>query len=199
MNGKAGRWAGLIILGGVFEVMNYLIGAKLETITIGEWIMLALAGSFVGRAVSYMTIFEWVRGMTGLTKTIPHSSGTGETVEPKHTDGFLSAFGELIACPVCAGTWAGAGLLLLLAYAPTLGRPILWTVSAASVAAFWTRATEAVEWSKHSLWEYTGRANRQNRSYQSEPWPTITAPRRSQPELEHGRNGNGNHSRAAAR
>lgn len=168
---KRARFMGLISLMVVFELVNYLIGERLYMLTPFEWLMLAFAGSFIGRAVAYMTIFEWLRDSFKLGVVVPHSSGVGEEVEPACKSGFWSAICELITCPLCAGTWGGAGLLLLYAYYPAIGQPMLWTLSAGSVGAFITRLTEAAEWSKYLLWERTAKENANNK--QSRYWEDL--------------------------
>jgi len=155
------RYAGLIILLIVFELLSWISGNRLGELTVFEWIMLAFAASFIGRAVSYMAIFEWLRVPFG--KEVLHSSGVGETVEPVCNTGFWSALCSWITCPICSTTWAGAGLLLLYLYFPHLGKPMLYLLSAASLGAIVIRVTEIAEWGKYLAWEHTGRMNRINR------------------------------------
>jgi len=114
-------------------------------------ILLSLAASFVGRAVAYLKVFEWLRKPFAVV--VPHGSGVGETVEPKPgLTGWRYVFANLICCPVCAGTWAA----LVLMYLPL---NVTYVLAVAAGAWFITYLTEAIEWSRAKNWHHTGRLN----------------------------------------
>ncbi|HZD86487.1 MAG TPA: DUF1360 domain-containing protein [Gaiellaceae bacterium] len=63
-----------------------------------------------------------------------HAHHGGEhTIE---TGGFRQAFGELVTCTRCAGTWVAAGLGGTQIVAPRFGRLLTWTLGAAAVNDF---------------------------------------------------------------
>jgi len=125
-------------------------------------IFLIPAASFGGRAVSYMGVFEWLRAP--FTVVVPHSSGVGETVEPKDSNNIIvCVLGELIACPLCAGTWVAAALSVVYAVDSDFGRALVFIIGCAGVASILTRLAELIEWRGRLAWEDTATANRRNK------------------------------------
>ena len=117
-------------------------------------LLLGMGASFVGRAVAYLKIFEWVR--EPFCDVIPHSAGVGDTVEPKEgLDGWKYALAHLISCPVCAGTWAALALSIL-------PQVLTYLFAASSIAWLFSYITEAVEWSKHRNWHEAGKFHKEN-------------------------------------
>jgi hypothetical protein len=60
--------------------------------------------------------------------------------------------GELLSCPICAGTWVAAGLVYGLRLLPGPTRVLLAIMSTTGVAELCYSVTEALDW--------TARANR---------------------------------------
>src|SRR5690606_4392915 len=87
---------------------------------------LALATYRLGRLTSYDKVAETYR--EPFTETVPDPTGAGETVVPEGT-GVRRALGELIACPICAGTWIAAALVYGLHLAPRPTRVFLAIMS----------------------------------------------------------------------
>lgn len=156
----------------VFEMVVFLIGhfrpVKLDPFT---WGLLVLASSLGGAAIAYMTIGEWIR--TPVAIVVKHSSGVGYDTEPKYQAGpdyietpahygTLEAIGELICCPICAGTWFGLLLYTLYGWVPGLGISMIYVLSIGGAVRLVVRTSEAVEWVKNLLWELTGKYNREN-------------------------------------
>ncbi|HZQ36525.1 MAG TPA: DUF1360 domain-containing protein [Dehalococcoidia bacterium] len=69
---------------------------------------MALATFRASRLVAYDKIFSGERSL--FTRTAPDASGIGKTTLPRGR-GSRRAIDELIACPVCNGTWIAAVLL----------------------------------------------------------------------------------------
>jgi hypothetical protein len=114
--------------------------------------MLGMATYRLGRLLAYDKITETYR--KPFTRTIPDSSGMGKTVVAKrNTNGIIRAIGELVSCPVCAGTWIAAGLTYSLHQAPRPTRIFLTMMSTVGIAELLNAATEAMKW--------TGRAERE--------------------------------------
>lgn len=124
-----------------------------------EWVMLVFAGSLIGRSVSILAIGEWLRWP--LVKVVPHSSGAGEDTEPRYND-WRRPPGVLLSCPICAGTWGAAMLIILLALYEPLGRYVLYMMSAGGAAMIVSRFVELLESTKYVAQELNGKLNRQN-------------------------------------
>jgi hypothetical protein len=117
--------------------------------------LLGISTYRLGRLFAYDKVMETAR--TPFTETAKDSSGMGKTVIPKKDKGgIIRAFGELISCPICMGTWIAAGLTYGLHMAPRPTRALLTMTSAVGVAELLNAATEAMKW--------TGRAEREESS-----------------------------------
>ena len=146
-----------------FELVSLGIsrrGLSLDGLTL---VSLAFAASMAGRAVAYLTVFEWLR--EPFTKIAVHSSGVGESVEPRDDHGpAVAVIGSLISCPVCAGVWSAALLLTVYAFEPALGRTMIYILGAGGLAQIVTRLVELLEWQGRHTWEQTGFMNRLNKN-----------------------------------
>lgn len=171
MSRRAIRFATLVAFGLVFEGCILLAShaghpPQFDTLIL---VALILAASLVGRALAYLTIFEWVRHP--FTRVVPHSSGAGEDVLPlkaKKNDPAWKAVREVvgawISCPICAGTWGALGLVLFYTLDPVGGKVLIFTLAAASAGSILTRLVETIEWAGHLTQELTGRHNRINKA-----------------------------------
>ena len=157
--GKTGLFVGLILLPIFAEIINWTIGLRLHDLSWLEWISLGLGASFVARAISYMRVGEPIR--YPFTKVVPHSSGYGETVEPKCEEGLFGSLCLLVSCPFCMGLWVALVLLFFRAYFPDLGRIMILVFGAGSVAMTFSRFTEKLEWQKYLLWEQAALTHQQ--------------------------------------
>jgi hypothetical protein len=156
------RRLGLTILFIIFELTLSALSKlpSYQPLSIFEWVQLGLAASVGGRAIAYMDIGEF--GRWPFVKSVPHSSGAGEDNEPKHS-GFLSAFEDLICCPICAGLWVALVLRVAFQLAPDFGTLSISILSIGGVAWFLTRTTELIEWGARLTREQTGAMNFQNK------------------------------------
>lgn len=165
---KAIRFGTLMSFGIIFESLILVASHLGRPPEITPLIMIAMifAASLVGRALAYLTIFEWLRHP--FTEVVAHSSGVGEDVHPITSDGtFLGTVREVvgtwICCPICAGTWGALGLMLFYIIDPVGGSVLVFTLGAASAGSILTRVVETVEWIGHNQHEQTGHLNRANR------------------------------------
>jgi hypothetical protein len=166
MSYKAARFLTLIVFGMLFEGVVFLVFH--QHVPDVSWLLLVslgLAASFGGRAVAYMTIFEWLRHP--FTEVVTHSSGTGESVEAKGDDPVIGVIGSWMSCPLCAGTWVALGLFTIFTIVPTIGSAMIYILGAASFAALTTRFHEKVEWESRLAWENTGYMNRLNKAQEA--------------------------------
>lgn len=104
---------------------------------------LGLASYRLGRMVAYDKVFEPYRAP--FARTVRDQTGAGDTTEPRGR-GAREAIGELLTCPICAGTWIAAGLVYLLHLFPNEARAFLSIMSAVGLAEFLNSASEAFEW-----------------------------------------------------
>lgn len=120
-----------------------------------DLVLLGLATFRLGRMVAYDKVIETFR--LPFTETTPDPSGMGKTVSPRNGEsGVVRALGELLSCPICAGTWIAAALTYALSLAPRPTRAFLTIMSAVGMAELLNSATEALSW--------TGRAAREESS-----------------------------------
>ncbi len=145
---------------GLFALFTLTRGRKGNLVEIKPFdlVQLGLASYRLGRLVSYDKVFEAYRAP--FTRTVPDPSGEDMTVVPRGK-GSRSAIGELIACPICAGTWVAAGLVYALNLFPNATRTFLAIMSSIGLAEFINAATEALQWSGQLAREKAGaeRAN----------------------------------------
>jgi hypothetical protein len=115
--------------------------------------LLGLATYRLGRLAAFDKVTEPLR--LPLTATVLDASGTGETVVPRGA-GVRRALGELLACPICVGTWIAALLVYGLALAPGITHVFLSMMSAIGVAEVLNAATEALQWTGEAARKQAG-------------------------------------------
>ncbi len=143
-----------------------------------ELVQLAFASYRLGRMVAYDKVFETYR--QPVAKTIPDPTGAGDTTAPRGT-GARQALGELITCPICAGTWISAGMVYALQLFPNAARMFMAIFSAIGIAEFLDAATEALQWFGQAEREEAGALGRQKRNLYRKP--QIVFPERSERSL----------------
>ncbi len=131
-----------------------------------ELLQLAFASYRLGRMVAYDKVFETYRAP--FAKTIPDPSGAGDTTAPRGT-GARQALGELITCPICAGTWISAGMVYALQLFPNAARTFMAIFSAIGIAEFLDAATEALQWFGQVEREEAGSLGQRKRSPYRKP------------------------------
>lgn len=119
------------------------LSRAISSLTAIDLILFSLATFRLGRLVAYDRVMEPLR--YPFTRTVPDDSGAGESVEPKG-EGERQAIGQMLTCPVCAGTWVAAGLVFAFVWFPDLTRLFLWMTAAIGLAEVLQAATEALSW-----------------------------------------------------
>ncbi len=109
-----------------------------------DLVQLGLTSFRIGRMVAFEGVGAPLRAP--FTETRPDDSGAGDTVVAEGT-GARRAIGELLSCPICAGTWVAAGLVYGLHLAPRPTRLLLAIMSTTGLAQVFYDATEAMSWS----------------------------------------------------
>lgn len=108
-----------------------------------DLVLLGLATLRLGRLIAFDVVTEPFRRM--FTQTVPDETGAGDTVEPRG-EGVQRALGQLISCPICAGTWMAAILVYGLWALPQPTRIFLAMTAAVSVAEILNSLVEALCW-----------------------------------------------------
>jgi hypothetical protein len=136
----------IVILELVFLVAAYAVGTQLPDIPVGWfYVLLGLAAFRGGRAVAFNKVFEWLRDLLDC-RIVTDSSGAGENVEPTDKPGLKQTLGELVTCPICAGTWFGMALLVMNALHPALGKGVIVCLAAAGIAELLHWLSEYLSW-----------------------------------------------------
>jgi hypothetical protein len=108
-----------------------------------DWLLLVGSTFRLGRLVAFDKIFEPLRAP--FTVTTLYETGAGQTVEPRG-QGAQRAIGELISCPICAGTWVSAGLVYLLHLFPGPARLFMTIMSTIGIVEILNALTEHWSW-----------------------------------------------------
>jgi hypothetical protein len=109
-----------------------------------DLVLLSLATLRLGRLIAYDLVTEPFRAP--FARTLPDETGAGDSVEP-HGRGARRALGQLISCPICAGTWIAAFLVYALIVLPQPTRIFLALTAAIGLAEILNGLIEAVCWS----------------------------------------------------
>lgn len=105
--------------------------------------LLGLATIRLGRLVAFSQVMEPLRAP--FAETVPDESGAGESVIARGT-GVRQAIGQMITCPICAGTWVAAGLTYGLYAFPDPTRLFLFMTGGIGIAELLHACIEALSW-----------------------------------------------------
>jgi hypothetical protein len=137
----------LIFLGGFALFIGWMLlfgpGEDVFKLSAMDLALLGLATYRLGRLIAYDRVMEPFRQF--VTETVPDSTGAGESVDPKG-EGFQQAMGQLVCCPICAGTWVAALLTYLFFIFPGPTRVFLIMTSVIAIAEILGAVTEALSW-----------------------------------------------------
>jgi hypothetical protein len=90
----------------------------------------------------------------------PFVEGDPRDPEEEHavqTGGMEQAFGELVMCSRCVGTWAAAGLATTQVLAPRFGRMLTWALAGAAINEFLQAGFAALTQKANELEQDAGR------------------------------------------
>lgn len=148
-----------IAIEGVFIALIALAAARIDTLlAMPAWQIAALvivgglATFRAARTISYNAVMAWLRAP--FCKVVKDSSGAGDSVEPK--DG--SVVGELLACPICSGTWAALALVVTVLYLPAMGWALITVLGMAGISEAVHWRCEREEWQGRAAMEQAGSA-----------------------------------------
>jgi hypothetical protein len=134
----------LLFAGFAYWASNW--GARLENFNPGllDLTFLGFATMRLGRLVAFSRIMEPLRAP--FTETRLDDSGAGETVVARGK-GVRQALGQMVSCPICAGTWIAAGLVFSLYAFPGPTHLFLLMTAGIGVAELFHSCVEALSWS----------------------------------------------------
>ncbi len=115
--------------------------------------LLGLATFRLGRLAAFDKVTDWLR--EPFTETKLDESGAGKTVVPEG-QGARRAIGELISCPICAGTWIASALVYGLEIAPRPTRVFLAIMGATGLGEILNSAAEALQWTGEAARKQSG-------------------------------------------
>lgn len=124
-----------------------------------ELLLLGFATMRLGRLVAFSQVMEPFRAPFAVT--VPDDSGAGESVIARG-QGVRQAVGQLITCPICAGTWIAAALVYGLYAFPGPGHVFLYMTAAIGIAEVLHSLTEALCWSSSNARVQAGAHYRKN-------------------------------------
>lgn len=145
-----------------------------------SWLELFLLGFGtyrLGRLIAYDRVMEPFRQF--FTTTALDQTGAGDSVSPKG-QGFQQSIGQLICCPICAGTWVAALLTYLLILFPGPTRVFLTMATAVGVAELLGAVTEAASWGGQYARTSTGIKNIERENLRS--GHAVAFPESKQPD-----------------
>ena len=146
----------MIVLELLFFGFAWFVGSRMPAIPEGWfYVLLGLAAYRGGRAVAFNKVFEWLRDLFKC-RVVTDTSGAGENVEACEEPGIWQAIGELITCPICAGTWVALGLMVIHSVSPETGRGLIVILAAAGVAELLHWASEFLSWGGRASREQAG-------------------------------------------
>lgn len=156
-----------LVLMAVFISAFFVFTAWAWNRGLSEWrpepfdlLLLGFAVYRLGRLVAFERVADPLR--RPFTETVPDHTGAGESVEPRG-EGVRQALGQLVSCPICAGTWIAAGLTYFLYLFPGPARIFLMMTAAIGVAELLHCASETLSWTAQLRRTQTGELERAHR------------------------------------
>jgi hypothetical protein len=135
-----GLFMSLVMLFGTRRQRRKRDALKLNAIDLA---LLGVATHRMGRLVAYDVIAEPLRAP--FATTVPDGTGAGKTTVARG-QGTRQAVGELLTCPICAGTWVAAILVYGLQILPRPTRILVTIMGVTGIAEILNAGVEALSW-----------------------------------------------------
>lgn len=119
-----------------------------------ELVMLGLAALRMGRIIAFENVFTPLR--KPLVNTVPHAYN-GDTTEPRYATGWRHAIGELMSCPICAGSWSALGLMVAWVLVPDATRLLVTVLAAVTILEVVNALIEALCWTAETMRKRSGK------------------------------------------
>lgn len=120
-----------------------------------DLVMLGFATYRLGHLISFDKVTEPLR--LPFTETKMDDFGAAMTVEARG-EGVRRAFGELISCPICSGTWVAAALVYALTLFPGPGQIFTTIMGAIGMGEFLHSMSEAFSWTATLARKWVGKS-----------------------------------------
>jgi hypothetical protein len=146
-----------IFLGFASRLSKPVNTQRLESMNAFDLTLLGFSTYRLGRLIAFDKVSEPLRLF--FTETKLDETGAGKTVVPKG-QGIQLSIGELISCPICAGTWVAAGLVYGLQVFPKPTRLFLWLNSSIGIAEMLNSFSEAMSWFGQAARKEAGDGNK---------------------------------------
>jgi hypothetical protein len=118
-------------------------------------VLIGLAAFRGGRAIAYNYIFDWLRAP--FAQVVLDSSGAGNSLQANGS-GLRRVLGELLCCPICAGSWVALVLAGLMVVAPPFGIGLAFVLAASGIGEILNWRTGRDEWQGQAAREAAGTA-----------------------------------------
>ena len=154
--------ASKITLAGIFMAIftafvsgniNHRHGRKEYQVRPFDWLLLIFSTLRLGRLIAFDRVAEPIR--KPFTQTVADETGAGETVEARGS-GVVYSIGQLLSCPICAGTWVAAGLVYGMQVIPRPTKIFIAIMSTIGAAEFLNSLTETFSWTAQAARKYAG-------------------------------------------
>lgn len=148
---------GYILFISIFVAECAAIACHPDALSNLQWwhlVLLGFAGFRGGRSITYNAVFVWLR--EPFVNVVADSSGAGDGVEPKYSEGLLGVISECLCCPICTSTHTVSATLTMVTLAPSCGYPVLFALGAAGIAESLHWWSENQEWAGRNQREQAG-------------------------------------------
>jgi hypothetical protein len=153
------RNAVFLILGLLTFVSAVVVLANLGELSVLDepmtLVLVGLAAFRGGRAIAFNFIFEWLRAP--FVDVVDDSSGAGQSIEASGS-GYRRVVGELLCCPICAGTWVALVLTGLLVLVYPVGLALAFILAASGLGELLHWHAQRDEWQGRAQREEAGTA-----------------------------------------
>jgi hypothetical protein len=116
--------------------------APLEEVSVGDFVLLALATHKLSRLITKDSVTSPLRAPFA---TFEEATGASEVSEKPRGAGLQRALGELVTCPMCVAPWVGGALAFGLLLRPRTTRLVTTTFAAVAVSDFLQQAYAAAK------------------------------------------------------
>lgn len=123
---------GLLMIEVFFFFVVWYASGSLPAIPAGWFpVLLGLAALHGGRSLAFYEIFRPLRDALGIVER--EDSAVGANNHAPECGGIRQAVGELITCPICAGTWTAAVLLVIGRVSPAMRDGLIYVLAAGGI------------------------------------------------------------------
>lgn len=141
----------------VFFAVAYLLSDHIQAIMTAPiifWVAIGPAVLRLAHTISFNEIAEWLRHP--FCEVVLDTAGGSESIEAK--GGPFKVIGELLACPICSGTWSALFLYSVYSIVPKYGLVLVVVLGVAGVSEILHNLVCLMEWDSRDHREQAGTA-----------------------------------------